>query len=468
MKRFLLVVLYFLLFLFSPTSISASEQDFELIPAGTITMPGFDRAVAIKAARPVFRDMIARMDPAMRGLFLWTATRGQISFGQGSLEEVDTLITMGGLDPQIADIFIGCGLIDTTLMSPTVVPLYRINPIHKPLGDVQGFVNELSGNPKSILTRNVGTCFGEIYDPFTGDTSMNYLFSYNASQSDFPLVFNDVRNGAGGNCGPISHIAKIFANEFITTIPTANYVVGMSGGIYNHSFNVTLFNEAGKIKCFIWCAMWNQYILTKGNSIPELSKLDSLIAIHGLKLVTVSGKKRHPVSQSGMGGLFASTHGLFPPWFLKDTSRKLCYMVNGEGDTSWVMIGKEREVLLSECAYPGMVGMTPAQYRDSLLYQMSSAVAATDFDTTGMFKADDGDIVNGFKVYPNPAQGWVTVDFENQDITWCIVSMQGVAVNPEIFQGTRTISTDDIPNGVYLIRLLDTNAIAPKRLVIMH
>ena len=85
----------------------------------------------------------------------------------------------------------------------------------------------------------------------------------------------------------------------------------------------------------------------------------------------------------------------------------------------------------------------------------------------------DGDLMS-YTIIPNPARDQFQIDFKAQSdwVSFYIVDLKGRPVRAfpyvESVNETLNVSCGDIPQGVYVIQMIDGNNILTKRLVVIR
>jgi len=100
-------------------------------------------------------------------------------------------------------------------------------------------------------------------------------------------------------------------------------------------------------------------------------------------------------------------------------------------------------------------------------------VKQTDFDGTetisGM-KSVNNKYLSDIRLYPNPASTTLTVEYSEKDAEFSIFNQWGQALKTELveYDGKAYINVEDLPNGVYLLKVVRNGFEQVERFVVRH
>ena len=146
------------------------------------------------------------------------------------------------------------------------------------------------------------------------------------------------------------------------------------------------------------------------------------------------------------------------------TDNQLVYLNVKNGNNS-ILTGfqSERNPSLNCISVDDETAANDAQVAPYTLWVKDAWVTYSE-DCQSFLGIDDELLAKGLNLYPNPVSNILTIDSEIPLTKVEVYSMLGLKVK-EIKSGFNSIPTDNLSNGVYIIRMYSENGIATKKLI---
>lgn len=109
-------------------------------------------------------------------------------------------------------------------------------------------------------------------------------------------------------------------------------------------------------------------------------------------------------------------------------------------------------------------------YREGKLYISADEGGVFVYDvstTTG--EKETACCANNFSIYPNPANGYVTIENANNETMHCsLLNLAGYEILKRKGNSKLTIETTEVPDGLYIVKLETTKGISYSKILIVH
>jgi len=87
--------------------------------------------------------------------------------------------------------------------------------------------------------------------------------------------------------------------------------------------------------------------------------------------------------------------------------------------------------------------------------------------STGTVSVNEEAATSPLSIYPNPTSDNITIGWNNGSALCQLINSEGNILSEQTITGNTTLDTQEVPNGLYIVRLQQGGAVINKQIIIL-